>query len=103
MNADVWASIQDVRHGIQGGAEARKLFVGKGVIGLLGCGEVGPYAGQGEARRRVQGPGDVRGFIRWHAEAVHAGVDLEMHAQRALPPSRLDHRVGYAARGDGDF
>ena len=79
----------------QGGhdrVETVELRLGVGhVAGLepVGHRQVGPHARQLERRRRHHGGGQLGQLLGWRADAVHAGVDLEVDRRAAPPPGRF--------------
>ena len=85
------------------GAEALELLGEECVAGLVGGGEVGHETGQALARRRGDGVG-LRGIAR--AEPAHAGVQLDVHARRAvaqhLAQPRLAPGDDVRTRGERD-
>ena len=58
---------------------------------LVGASEMGHQSQRGDARRRRQAIDDLAHFRGVEAQAIHAGIDLDEHFQRARKHGGLQH------------
>ena len=83
-----------VGEGPQDTVEASQLLGGEGIVGLVRHGAVGEHRRQLQERLGGDGVGEGRSGIGIGAHAVHARVDLEVHAHRVPVARRRPRRSG---------